>query len=80
MNPTTIGAPWIVFGTSLIALSDNCVTGVPREIGLWQFLAPFFARAVRGDVVSLRMAGGMGLIVIAGALAIWTGARARPRR
>jgi len=37
MNPTTIGALWIVFGTSLIALSDNFVTGVSREVGLWQF-------------------------------------------
>ena len=27
----------LVFGTSLIALSDNFVTGVSREIGLWQF-------------------------------------------
>ena len=37
MNPTTIGAIWIVFGTSLIALSDNFVAGVSREVGLWQF-------------------------------------------
>ncbi|HSF95238.1 MAG TPA: DMT family transporter [Thermohalobaculum sp.] len=37
MNPTTIGAIWIVGGTSLIALSDNFVTGVAREMGLWQF-------------------------------------------
>jgi drug/metabolite transporter (DMT)-like permease len=37
MNPTTIGALWIVFGTLLIAVSDNFVTGVSREMGLWQF-------------------------------------------
>ena len=37
MNPTTIGALWIVFGTSLVALSDNFVIGVSREVGLWQF-------------------------------------------
>ncbi|MFQ5567131.1 MAG: DMT family transporter [Paracoccaceae bacterium] len=37
MNSTTIGAIWIIAGTSLIALSDNFVTGVSREIGLWQF-------------------------------------------
>jgi len=37
MSPTTNGALWIVFGTSLIALSDNFVTGVSREMGLWQF-------------------------------------------
>lgn len=37
MNPTTTGAIWIVFGTSLIALSDNFVAGLAREIGLWQF-------------------------------------------
>lgn len=37
MNPTTIGALWIVFGTSLVAFSDNFVAGLAREIGLWQF-------------------------------------------
>ena len=37
MNPTTIGALWIIGGTSLIALSDNFVAGVSREVGLWQF-------------------------------------------
>jgi len=37
MNPTTLGALWIVGGTSLIALSDNFVTGLSRDIGLWQF-------------------------------------------
>jgi drug/metabolite transporter (DMT)-like permease len=39
MNPTTAGAAWIVFGTSLIAFSDNFVTGLSREMGLWQFHA-----------------------------------------
>jgi drug/metabolite transporter (DMT)-like permease len=37
MNPTTLGALWIVGGTSLIAISDNFVTGITREMGLWQF-------------------------------------------
>jgi drug/metabolite transporter (DMT)-like permease len=37
MNPTTLGAIWIVGGTSLIAFSDNFVTGISREMGLWQF-------------------------------------------
>ncbi len=37
MNPTTKGALWIVFGTSLVALSDNFMIGVSREVGLWQF-------------------------------------------
>jgi len=37
MTPTTQGALWIVFGMSLIAVSDNFVAGVAREIGLWQF-------------------------------------------
>lgn len=37
MNPTTLGAIWIAGGTSLIALSDNFITGVAREMGLWQF-------------------------------------------
>jgi drug/metabolite transporter (DMT)-like permease len=37
MNPTTRGALWIAGGTSLIALSDNFVTGISREMGLWQF-------------------------------------------
>lgn len=37
MTPTTLGAIWIVGGTSLIALSDNFVTGLAREMGLWQF-------------------------------------------
>lgn len=37
MNPTATGALWIVGGMSLIALSDNFVTGISREIGLWQF-------------------------------------------
>jgi drug/metabolite transporter (DMT)-like permease len=37
MNPTTLGALWIVFGTSLIALGDNFITGLSRDVGLWQF-------------------------------------------
>jgi drug/metabolite transporter (DMT)-like permease len=37
MNPTAVGALWIIGGTSLIALSDNFVTGLSREMGLWQF-------------------------------------------
>lgn len=39
MNSTTIGALWIVSGTAMIALSDNFVTGVSRELGLFQFHA-----------------------------------------
>ena len=39
MTPTTQGALWIIGGTSMIALSDNFVAGVAREIGLWQFHA-----------------------------------------
>jgi len=37
MNPTTLGALWIAGGTSLIALGDNFITGLSREMGLWQF-------------------------------------------
>ena len=37
MNPTATGALWIVGGMSLIAVSDNFVTGISREMGLWQF-------------------------------------------
>ena len=37
MNPTTLGALWIVFGMSLIALGDNFVVGLAGDIGLWQF-------------------------------------------
>ena len=37
MNTTAAGALWIIGGTSLIALSDNFVTGLSREMGLWQF-------------------------------------------
>jgi len=60
---TTRGALWIIGGTSLIALSDNFITGISRDIGLWQFhmlrstmvipLAALFA-AVIGRAGSLR--------------------------
>jgi drug/metabolite transporter (DMT)-like permease len=43
------------------------------------FWAPFFAWLLWGDVVSPWMAAGMGLIVIAGALAMWSGARGHGR-
>ncbi|MDH3666706.1 MAG: DMT family transporter [Paracoccaceae bacterium] len=46
MTPTTKGALWIVGGTSLIALSDNFVTGIARDIGLWQFHATRSAMVV----------------------------------
>lgn len=39
MNSTTIGALWIVGGTAMIAMSDNFVTGVSRDLGLFQFHA-----------------------------------------
>jgi drug/metabolite transporter (DMT)-like permease len=39
------------------------------------FWAPFFAWLLWGDVVSPRMAAGMGLIAAAGVLAMWSGAR-----
>jgi drug/metabolite transporter (DMT)-like permease len=65
MNPTTTGAAWIILGTSLIALSDNFVTGISREMGLWQFhmlrsamvipMAALFAVAI-GQAGSLRPA------------------------
>ena len=65
MNPTTIGAAWIIFGTSLIAFSDNFVTCISREMGLWQFhllrsamvipMAALFAGAI-GQAGSLRPA------------------------
>lgn len=41
------------------------------------FWAPFFAWVIWGDTVSQSMAAGMVLIVIAGALAIWSGNRER---
>jgi drug/metabolite transporter (DMT)-like permease len=41
------------------------------------FWAPFFAWMIWGKTVSLSMAAGMVLIVLAGALAIWSGDRAR---
>jgi drug/metabolite transporter (DMT)-like permease len=37
MKPITLGALWIVGGMALIAVSDNLVGQVAREIGLWQF-------------------------------------------
>jgi len=37
MNPTTLGAIWIVGGTALIAVSDNFVSGIAAQMGLWQF-------------------------------------------
>lgn len=37
MHPTTLGALWIVGGMALLAVSDNFVIAVAREIGLWQF-------------------------------------------
>ena len=37
MNPTTLGALWIVGGMALVAISDNFIGSVAREIGLWQF-------------------------------------------
>jgi drug/metabolite transporter (DMT)-like permease len=60
---TTRGALWIIGGTSLIALSDNFITGISRDIGLWQFhmlrsalvlpVAVLFAVAI-GQAGSLR--------------------------
>jgi len=41
------------------------------------FWAPFFAWMIWGNTVSQSMAAGMVFIVIAGALAIWSGNRAR---
>ena len=81
---------WVTVGTVLLIglagiIATGCMargyqSGAASIMGLFDFSflfwAPFFAWLVWGDVVSLRMAGGMGLIVIAGALAIWSGARA----
>ena len=57
MTPTTQGALWIVFGTSLIALSDNFVAGVSREIGLWQFHAMRSAMVVPVAVAFAALIG-----------------------
>jgi drug/metabolite transporter (DMT)-like permease len=63
MGGMTRGALWIIFGTSLIAFSDNFVGNLSREIGLWQFhamrsamvipIAALFALAI-GQLGSLR--------------------------
>jgi len=57
MNPTTLGALWIVGGTSLIAFSDNFVTGLSREIGLWQFHALRSAMVVPVAAVFAALTG-----------------------
>ena len=36
-HTTVSGALWIIFGTSLIAFSDNFMASLSSEIGLWQF-------------------------------------------
>lgn len=85
---------WVTVGTVLLIglagiIATGCMargyqSGAASIMGMFDFSflfwAPFFAWAIWGDVVSLRMAGGMGLIVIAGALAIWSGARAGEAR
>jgi drug/metabolite transporter (DMT)-like permease len=79
---TTVGAVFLIGLAGITAtgcMARGYQSGAASIMGLFDFSflfwAPFFAWLVWGDVVSLRMAGGMGLIVIAGALAIWSGAR-----
>ncbi|MFQ5567323.1 MAG: hypothetical protein ACE5EU_13300, partial [Paracoccaceae bacterium] len=70
--------------TATACMARGYQSGAASIMGLFDFSflfwAPFFAWAIWGNVVSLRVAGGMGLIVIAGALAIWSGARAGEAR
>ena len=84
---TTVGAVFLIGLAGITAtgcMARGYQSGAASIMGLFDFSflfwAPFFAWAIWGDVVSLRMAGGMGLIVIAGALAIWSGARAGEAR
>jgi len=83
----TVGAVLLIGLAGITAtgcMARGYQSGAASIMGLFDFSflfwAPFFAWAIWGDVVSLRVAGGMGLIVIAGALAIWSGARAGEAR
>jgi len=66
--------------TATACMAQGYKMGAASIMGLFDFSflfwAPLFAWLIWGDTVSLRMAAGMGLIVVAGALAIWSGARA----
>jgi drug/metabolite transporter (DMT)-like permease len=84
---TTVGAVLLIGLAGITAsgcMARGYQSGAASIMGLFDFSflfwAPFFAWAIWGDLMSLRMAGGMGLIVIAGALAIWSGARAGEAR
>jgi drug/metabolite transporter (DMT)-like permease len=80
---STVGAVFLIGLAGIIATGCQArgyLSGASSVMGLFDFSfllwAPFFAWLVWGDVVSPRMGIGMGLIVVAGALAIWSGARA----
>ena len=70
--------------TAAGCLAAGYKSGESSMMGLFDFSflfwAPFFSWVIWGDVVSRRVAAGMGLIVIAGALAVWSGARAGDAR
>jgi len=65
--------------TSTACMAQGYKMGEASIMGLFDFSflfwAPLFAWLLWGDTVSPRMALGMGLIVVAGGLAIWSGAR-----
>ncbi len=60
------------------------MSGAASIMGLFDFAflfwAPLFAWLIWGEGLSARMAAGMALIVIAGALALWSGERWVARR
>lgn len=61
-------------------LARGYMSGAPSIVALFDFSflfwAPFFAWALWGETVTPRMGLGMALIVLAGALAVWSGERA----
>jgi len=79
---------WLAFQIFWIGLAGIVATGCLAEgyragpssiVGLFDFSflfwAPLFAWALWGDALAPRVGLGMALIVVAGALAIWSGAR-----
>jgi drug/metabolite transporter (DMT)-like permease len=65
--------------TAIGCMAHGYMSGASSIMALFDFAflfwAPFFAWLVWGDLVGLRVGLGMCLIVVAGALAIWSAAR-----
>jgi drug/metabolite transporter (DMT)-like permease len=79
---TTAGAVFLIGLAGITAtgcMSQGYRMGPASVMGLFDFSflfwAPLFAWLIWGDTVSLRTGLGMGLIAVAGSLAIWSGAR-----